>query len=236
MMRLLLLLTALLLPLSGWSVWWWQQAETEKARVAHAVDYLNQYFTQSQSRLRLSYDRLEATHFFGAPQIVLHQAALTLPAPFAHRIEAPWLRLEPEGDTGEQWQLAFPPSFTAQAMKRTQEDYRFSVSPMVDVWLRTPRAQAAEAPASGPLAALTPRAAPPPATWPQDVPHQLAYRLPSTLDLTATRTGTTRTARFTFPSVPLRIWQPIPPRVDDRVEFFFAMLAELVEAPPPAKP
>lgn len=232
-MRILLIATALLLPLGGWSLYWWQLASTEKTRIEASIHFLNEQFRTAQSRMALEYTSMEATHLWGYPQIIVHDPALVLSAPYAHRIETDWLKLSPEGDSGEQWQVTFSGNFRAERKDYKAASYEFFATPMPDVWLRTPKAQAAEPVAKGPLAGLAPRAEPAPAGWLETAPHQMAYKLPSSLDLTATRDGKTNTARFNLPSSPLRLWQPMPLRPDSQIDFFFSLLAELVEAPAP---
>jgi hypothetical protein len=229
-MRLLLLAASLLVPLGGWSIYWWQWASAEKTRIEASIVFLNEKFRAAQSRMTLEYRSMEATHLWGRPQIILHDPALVLSAPYAHRIETEWLKLAPEGDSGEQWQVTFAGNFRAERTDRKPASYNFFAAPMPDVWLRTPKAQAAEPVAKGPLAGLAPRAEPVPAGWLETAPHQMAYKLPTSLDLTATQDGKTNTARFNLPSSPLRLWQPMPLRPDHQIDFFFSLLAELVEA------
>lgn len=229
-MRPVLLAAALLLPLGGWSVWWWQAASEAKTQIRTSITHLNTQMKASGSFLQLEYKDLSAGHFFGAPHVIVENPALVAGGLQPQRIEVDWLRLAPGGETTGQWHVTLAPVLRATQQGRDAGEYTVIATPLPEVWVRSPSAQQAEAPASGPLGRLLPAAPPAPDGWPADAIHQWAYKLPNTLELTAVRSGKGNKAQFTLPSSPLRLWQPLPLRPDDRIDFFFALLAEIVEA------
>ena len=234
-MRPWLLISMLVLPLGGWGIYWWQAAGAAKSQIALSVEYVNGQFKTAGSGTQLSYESMEAANYFGRPEIIIQKPAVTVTGGMSSaRIEADSLRLSVDGE-GE-WQLHLPPVFRAIQGSRWGGEYSVAVSPVPEVWLRNSVAQKAQPSNSGPLGQLLPAVPLAPEGWPAEAIHQFAYKLPATLSLTSTKAGKGNTAQFNLPSVPLRMWQPIPLQPDGSVDFLLALLGEISEAPSPPKP
>jgi hypothetical protein len=235
MRKLILLLLLIGVPFGGWGAYWWSWANDLEDQVTRSIAYVNERLMHSRSRLRIGYDDIAVANFLGTPHVYLRGASVVTKGYPSNRVDADWVRLEPAA-SGDQFRVIFPEWLTAEEKqsKKRSTVYEFRAQPQPSFWLRTPAAQDAEPKNKGPLDQLVPKAPKAPNSWPSHIPHQFALKLPAQLDLTSRVEGTDgNTARFTLPALPIKAWQPIPLKPDDKLDFFLSLLAEVAEAKAP---
>lgn len=227
--NIIILSLLILLPLGGYSIYWWVTAGTLKEAVQKNLD--DSVMRLSAAGLAFAYDDLRAVGYPSLPVVKLSSPSLTREEGGVRMsVSAEELIIEPERGLS-MFRILIPNAVTAAySSAASTGSYAVKVDFVPKLTVRTAAAYTAESKEKSPIKLpFKSPAAPPPENFPEDMIYEYAINMPKGMMMHVTKDGRSADIAFQWPLLPYRVWQPMRYDLARPYDLFFNFLQEVEE-------
>ena len=225
--NIIILSLLILLPLGGYSIYWWIAAGSLKEVAQKNLDESIVRF--KAAGVDLSYDDMLVVGYPALPYIKLYSPVMARDGNgMKMSIAADELIIEPDGREDQVFRILIPQLIQASYTGYDSNGrYTVTANFVPKLTVRTAGAFTKDSQGKRPIMLnLKSNNVPPPPDMDKELLYEYALNMPKNMLMKVEKSGKTAPIGFQWPLIPYRIWQPMRYDLGNSYDLFFAFLQE----------